>query len=179
MPTRAAAKRYSRALFEMALQRDRLDQWAGDLSFMSEQLQNDELRAFLEHAKVPLLQKLQATEEVLEGIDPMVQNLLAVLVSRGIVGLIPDVEAAYQRLLNQHRGREQVEVRSAVPLEDAETEKIARFLAELISKEVVLDTSVDPSILGGLVIKVGDKLIDGSARTKLEELGKQLQAARA
>ena len=179
MPTRASAKRYSRALSEIALQRDRLDQWAGDLRLMSERLQNEELRAFLEHAKVPLHQKLRATGEVLEGIDPLVHNLLSVLISRGIVGLIHDVEAGYQRLLNQHRGREQVEVRSAVPLEDAERDRVVRFLTGLISKEVVLETSVDPSILGGLVIKVGDKLIDGSARTKLEELGKQLQAAGA
>lgn len=179
MPTRAAAKRYSRALFEIALQHDRLDQWAGDLRFVSEGLQNEELRAFLGHAKVPLHQKLQAAAEVLKGIDPLVQNLLSVLVSRGIASLIPDVEAAYQQMLDQHRGREQVDVRSAVPLEDAERDRVVRFLTELIGKEVVLETSVDPSILGGLVIKVGDKLLDGSARAKLEELGKQLQAAGA
>ena len=97
------------------------------------------------------------------------------MVSRRLVDLVPEVEAEYRQLLNEYQSIEQVEVRSAVSLEDGELERITRFLSGMINKQVSLDARVDPTILGGLVIKVGDKLIDGSTRTRLGELGKQLQ----
>ena len=175
MAKRASAKRYAQATFDIALQRDQLDQWAGDLRLAVEALQNEEFSALLDHAKVPLSRKVQTIGEALQEVDPMVQNLLSLLVSRGLVDLVPAVEEGYQELLDQHRGREQVDVSSAVPLEDSEREQIIQFLTRLINKDVVLDSRVDPSILGGLVIKVGDRLIDGSTRTRLQGLGKQLQ----
>ena len=175
MAKRASAKRYAQATFDIALQRGQLDQWASDLGLVVEALQNEDFSAFLEHAKVPLAQKVQTIEEAFQEVDPMVLNLLSLLVSRGLADLVHEVEEGYRELLDQHRGREKVDVSSAVPLEDSEREQIIRFLTRLINKEVVLDSRVDPSILGGLVIKVGDRLIDGSTRTRLEGLGKQLQ----
>ena len=175
MAKRTSAKRYAQATFDIALQRDQLDQWASDLHLVVEALRNEEFSAFLEHAKIPLPRKVQTIGEAFQGVDPMVQNLLSLLVSRGLVELVPEVEEGYQELLDQHRGREQVDVSSAVPLRDSEREQIVQFLTRLINKDVVLDSRVDPSILGGLVIKVGDRLIDGSTRTRLQGLGKQLQ----
>ena len=175
MAKRASAKRYAQATFDIALQRGQLDQWASDLGLVVEALHNAEFSAFLEHAKVPLAQKVQTIGEAFQGVDPMVLNLLSLLVSRGLAELFPEVEEGYRELLDQHKGREKVDVSSAVPLEDSEREQIIQFLTRLINKEVVLDSQVDPSILGGLVIKVGDRLIDGSTRTRLEGLGKQLQ----
>ena len=175
MANRASSKRYVQAAFDIALQRDRLDQWASDLRLVADALQNEEFSAFLEHAKVPLSRKVQTIGEALQEVDPLVQNLLSLLVSRGLVELVPEIEEGYRELLGQYRGREQVEVSSAVPLQESEREQIVLFLTRLINKDVVLDSRVDPSILGGLVIKVGDRLIDGSTRTRLQGLGKQLQ----
>jgi F-type H+-transporting ATPase subunit delta len=175
MARRGSAKRHAQALFDIGLERGQLDAWAGDLHSIREALQTEELRAFLEHAKVPLSRKVRIIEGALPGADPLLRNLLSLLVSRGLVDLMGELETEYGRLLDQHRGREHVEVYSVVPLEDTERERISRFLTGLIEKEVLLDSRVDPSILGGLVIRVGDKLIDGSTRTRLEELGKQLQ----
>ena len=175
MPRRDSAKRYAQAVFALASDRGNLDQWGDDLQTINQGLQAQEFRAFLEHAKVPMPRKVHTIKEVLSGVDPIMQNLLFVLVSRGLVDLVHEVQQAYQGLLDEFRGREQVQVSSAVPLEDGERGRITLFLSELINKDVVLDTRVDPSILGGLVIKVGDKLIDGSTRTRLEELRRQLQ----
>ena len=175
MPRRASAKRYAQAAFYIASAHEKREQWASDLSLMKEALQNEDLRTFLEHAKVPLSQKVWTIGEVFREADPLVQNLLSLLVSRGYVELVPEIEQCYQQLLNEFRGKEEVEVSSAVPLDDTEMERIGRFLASLIQKEVVLASRVDESILGGLVIKVRDQLIDGSTRTRLEELGKRLQ----
>ena len=177
MPRRASAKRYARAMFELGSQRGQVDQLGDDLRMAEQALQNEQLRAFLEHAKVPLSRKSQAIEEVLQGADPLIRNLLSLLVSRGLVDLVPEVEREYQQLLDELRGRERVQVYAAVPLHDSEKGRINRFLADLIKREVVLDSQVDPSILGGLIIKIGDRLVDGSTRTRLETLGKQLQKA--
>jgi len=179
LPGRASAKRYAQAVFDIAREDDQLDLWADGLRLIQEAMGNEELRSFLEHAKVPLSQKVETVGEVLSGVDPLVQNLMSLLVSRGLTGLVPDIGKEYQHMLDVARNREQVVVYSAVPLEDPEKESITQFLARFINKEVVVDSRVDPSILAGLVIRVGDKLIDGSTRTRLEDLGKQLTTDRA
>ena len=179
MPRRASAKRYAQAIFELATERGETDQWAEGLQVMNEALQEPQFRAFLEHAKIPLPRKVRTIGEALQGADPFVRNLLSLLVSRGLLDLVPEVQGVYQQLLDKYKGREQVEVYSAVPLEDRERERIIRLLGDLTKTEVVLDSRVDPSILGGLVIKIGDKLMDGSTRTRLAQLGKQLQRGSA
>ena len=175
MPRRASAKRYAQALFDIGSQRDRVEQWVDHLDVAVQALENGELQAFLENAKIPLPRKVQAIEEILPGVEPPIRNLLSLLVSRGLVDMLPNVEKEYLHLVHEMKGREQVEVRSAVPLEDGQKDSINRFLTALINKEVVLESRVDPSILGGLVIRIGDRLIDGSTRTRLDELGKRLQ----
>ena len=175
MPRRGSARRYAEALFQLAMDQDTLDAAAQQLGQANELLQDHDLRAFLQHAKIPLQRKVETVRQLLAEAGLLVQNTLCLLVSRGLVDLTGEVEEEYRQLLNQHRSREEVEVRSAVPLEDAERERVARFVSALIDKEVVLEARVDPSILGGLVITIGDRLIDGSTRTRLTELGKQLQ----
>ncbi len=176
MPRRGSAKRYAQALFDLAVERDQFERWADDLLLVDETLREEELRTFLEHAKIPLQRKIDAISQAFTQVDPMVSNMLSLLVSRGMVDLVPEVSLGYQQLLNELRNREQVEVWSAVPLEDEERERIARVLTGLINKEVIVESHVDPSIIGGLVIKVGDQLIDGSTRKRLADLGDKLQA---
>lgn len=175
MPGSATAKRYAQAAFDLAEQRGQLDQWAADLQVITTALQDEEFRLFLDHAKVPLARKVRTLQEAFQGTEPMVQNLVSLLVSRNLVELAPQVETWYQHLLNQHRGRQDVEVWSAVELEEPERQRVSQFVTRLIEKEVVLHTQVDPEILGGLVIRIGDRLIDGSTRSRLAGLGKQLQ----
>ena len=175
MPSSASAKRYAQAIFDLAVENDKVDEWAGDLAAISEAVREDDLRTFLQHAKVGLANKLQALDQAFSSADPMVRNLVSLLVSRGLTDQVGQVEEWYTRLLNQRRGREDVEVWSAVDLEDSERDRVKGFLEQLLKKEVDLHTQVDPEILGGLVIRVGDKLIDGSARTRLDRMGRQLQ----
>ena len=175
MPRKVSAKRYAQAAFELALEQDKLEHWEAGLNRIGEALEVNELRAFLGNAKIPLAVKVQTIQAALGYIDPLMLNLLNLLVSRGISDLLPDVLTAYRHLLDQHRGREQVDLYSAVPLEDNERQQIATFVEGFIHKEVVLESMVDPSILAGLVIRVGDKLIDGSARTRLQLLSRDLK----
>ena len=176
MAKRVSGQRYAQAIFELALQNDQLELWSNDLRLADQVLQDEEFRAFLSHAEVPLERKINAVNTVLESVDPLVKNLVALLVTRGVASLMHDVQTAYNRLVDAHRGRQQVEVTSAVPLSDQELERITRFASNLINKEVVVSTQVDESILGGVVIQIGDQLLDGSTRSRLEALRKQIRS---
>ena len=181
MALRGGDKRYAQAIFEMAMTQDpakvekALDSWASELSTMAEAIESEEFRTFLQHAKIPLERKVRAIREVLPKISPLARNLLSLMVSRGLVEYLPRVQGEYLRLVDQHRGLERVKVYSAVPLEEQEKERISQFAREMTGKEVVLETEVVPAVLGGLVIRIGDKLLDGSARSKLESLRQELE----
>ena len=176
MPAQVSGKRYAQAIFELAREQDRLDQWAGDLQLVHEALRDEDFKGFLKHAEVPADDKVRAISTVLSVAHPLVQNLVNVLVAGGLVDLLPQLHEAYEALLDEHRGRLRVEVTSAIPLEDSELERITNFLSGLIEKEVVATTVVDESILGGVVIRMGDRLLDGSARSRLEGLRNRLHA---
>ena len=101
---------------------------------------------------------------------------MQVLVARGLVDLASEIQESYTELLDQHLGRQRIGVTSAVDLDQAELDRIAAFVSRLIRKEVVVSTQVDESILGGVVINVGDQLLDGSTRSRLESLRTRLHS---
>ena len=168
------AKRCAQAIFQIGHEAGSLDQWTRDLRMISQALEHEEFRVLLQHSRLSLSQRVRIIREVLPDAQPHAHNLLGLLASRGLVELAPGVEAKYLRLLDVHLGRERVEVLSAVELETNEREQVSRFLADMVQKEIVLNTRVDPMVLGGLVVRVGDKLIDGSTRNRLEQLKKRL-----
>ena len=176
MAKRVSGKRYAQAIFQLAVQQDQVDQWASELDSISQVLQDEEFSSFLEHAQVPLSEKNRSIEAIFPDTNPLVRNLVALLISRGSAKLISDVHLSYSQLVDEYRGRQRVEVTSAVPLDAAEVERVSRFVSELIQKEVVVSTEVDETILGGIVIQVGDQLLDGSVRSRLEGLRRQVRS---
>ena len=138
-----------------------------------------ELRAFWEHAKVPTEQKLALVDQALPDGLPLVRNLVSLLILRGLAGRLTEIHAEYRRLVNEHQSRVQVEVTSAVPLDDAHRDRIGTALRRIVDKDIELVTHVDPSILGGLVLMVEDKLIDGSTRARLQRLRRNMTTSGA
>ena len=120
MARTVSGKRYAQAIFELGLERDRLDQWASDLEFIDGVLQDAEFRAFLQHADVPIGDKVKAIEAVLSETEPLIRNMVNLLVSKGLLGVMEDLRSAYIGLLDEHRGLQRVQVTSAVPLEQGE-----------------------------------------------------------
>ena len=170
MPKRISGQRYAQAIFELASEHNLADEWAAQLNLASQVIQDAEFRAFLNHAEVPVADKIKSIEAVLPDIHPLIRNLLDVLVTRGLVNVAPELGEAYTKLLDQHHGRQRIEVISAVELEDAEVQRITQYVSNVTGKEVVVTTQVDEEILGGIVIQIGDQLLDGSTRTRLEAL---------
>ena len=176
MAKQVSGDRYARALFELASEKGTVDDWLVQLDLAVQVLNDDEFRALLNHAEVSLLRKREAVEAVLAEVDPMVQNLISLLVARGSVGVVGDVYDNYTRLVDIAKGRQRVELTSAVELDDNQIDKIKVFVEGLVKKEVVMHTSVDESILGGIVIQIGDQLLDGSTKTQLEGSRKQVRS---
>jgi F-type H+-transporting ATPase subunit delta len=170
MPKRVSGQRYAQAIFELALEQGQTDEWAADLELAGQVLRDKEFRTFLNHAEVPVADKIKSIEAVLPDIHPLVRNLLDVLVTKGLVNVAPELGDAYAKLLDIHHGRQRVEVISAVALDDAEVQRISQYVSGVTGKEVVVTTQIDEEILGGIVIQIGDQLLDGSTRTRLEAL---------
>ena len=174
MPRGAKARRYAQASFDIALEEGLLEGWLEGLQLARETLQDETLRAYLEVPKVALEQKVQVLRNALGNLHLMTLNLVALLTSRNALVLLPAIVAEYQRLVDAHLNRERAEVVTAVSLEDSQRDRFSQQLAQLLGKEVVLTTRIDAAVLGGLVARVGDRIIDGSTRGRLMALRNSL-----
>lgn len=179
MASRLSGQRYAQAIFELALENEQLEQWDQDLRLAADVLGDDEFARFLGHADVPQERKISAIESVLSETHPLVRNLVSLLVNRGGVSEMRDVQEGYSRLLDDHLGRQRAEITTAVPLEQDELDRITEFVRQLVRRDVVLTTQVDEKILGGLIIQIGDQLLDGSTATGLERMRQVVRAQAA
>ena len=167
------AGRYAVALFELAREADQLDEVAGDLDGFARLL--DESADLERLVRSPAFSR----EEQLKAIDEVLATAKAGALMRKFVGLvtqnrrlfaIADMIRAYRTLLARHRGEVAAEVVSAEALSDAQTEALAAALKDQLGQDAQINARVDPSLLGGLVVRVGSRMIDTSLRTKLNNL---------
>jgi len=170
----SVAKRYAQAAFDIARDRDNLEQWAADLGLMATLMSDVQVAAVLSSTRVALTDKHRLLEASLADTDPLVRNLAKLLVAKGRVSLGPQVAEAYRQLVDEYRGIAHASVVTAVPLSDAERKAVEEKLSEITGKQVIAHPQVEPAIVGGLLARVGDRLIDGSTRHKLDALKRQL-----
>ena len=177
MARKAYAKRYSQAVFEIALETKEPDRWQSDLRKIVGIVGDAAFLALLESPKFHFADKARLLSERLEGINPLALNLVLLLVTRGRLDIIGDIADEYQRLLDNYRGIEQAEVITAIPLSDEDKLKLAEHLGAIVGKKVVLKSEVDSRLIGGIVARIGGKLLDGSTRSKLVALRRELAGA--
>ena len=175
MIRQAAAKRYAEAAYLIAREDKSEDPWLQGLSAMSAVFGNTDAQAFLENGRVRPEQKAKFVEATLTGVDPYVLNMARMLLHRGKTGIAPQVLEAFQRLLDQERGVSHAVVTSAVSLSPDDLTAVQQRLRAITGGEVTVETHVDDRILGGLVVRIGDRLIDGSTRSRLLALKRQLE----
>jgi len=172
------ARRYSQAVFRIALDSKELNRWQSDLRKIASLANDAALFALLENPEVSFDNKAKVLSERLGDINPLALKLVSVLVTKGKLGMIGDIADEYQRLVDNYRGiegAEVAEVTTALPLDDEDKLRLAQRLTSLVGKPVVLKPKVDSSLIGGVIIRVGDKLIDGSIRNKLLALKRDLE----
>ncbi len=174
MPKITSGKRYAQAAFELAVERNELENWQQGLREIADLTKDEEIMALLQNPRLPFDAKKSLLQKRLGEITPLVFNLALLLVSKGILRRGGDILQQYNALLDAHHGIERAKVTAALPLVDQESEAISRRLGEIVEHKVVIDAQVDPSIIGGFIARVGDMLIDGSIRQRLETLRKSL-----
>ncbi|KKK63653.1 hypothetical protein LCGC14_2992120 [marine sediment metagenome] len=174
-----AARRYGEAAFQIARDQGREERWSEGLSLVASVFSDPEVAAVMQEARIPSAGKMGLAERALEGVDPLVLNLARLLVHRGRTALASQIAEAFQELVDAERGIAHALVTTAVPLSDDETRAVAEKLSEISDQQVVLEAQVDEGIIGGLIARIGDKLIDGSTRSRLAALKHRLREARA
>jgi len=170
----ATARRWAQAVFQIAREQDALDRWEQELEELFNALGDPDFRALLEDPAVPAVRKVQAVRERVPGVSPQAQNLLALLAVRRRLPLLPLILYEYRRMVDAHQGVVQVEVYSALPLDPGLQQRITRALEARTGHTVRAVFGVDPAILGGLVFRIGDTVIDASLRGRLVQMRQAL-----
>jgi F-type H+-transporting ATPase subunit delta len=172
----SAVSTYAEALFEAALERDELEAVLDELREFSSALEeSEELRLFFYGGQIPEREKRRAIDALTEGMALSTRNFLKILSDNGREEILDEILLRYEGLVKEHLGRVEVEVTTAVELTDDEVERIKERLARsLEGREVILQTSVDPNILGGAVFRFGGRMIDSSIRGRLASLREEM-----
>ena len=174
------ARRYAQTVFRMAQEANELNRWQSDLRKIASLVKDSALFALLEKPEVSFDEKAKVLSERLGEINPMALKLVSLLVAKGRLGIIDDIADEYQQLLDNYHGvegAEIAEITTAIPLDDEDRLRIAQRITEIVGKPVALKPRVDPSLIGGIIIRIGDKLIDGSIHSKLVALHKEMGRA--
>lgn len=172
-----SARRYAEAAFQTGRADGTLDSWERDMALLGATLRHPELRALLQHPAVPFPEKEKVLRKVLgRGVAPAAVNLVVLMVRRGRPGAIDRMIARFAELLRRERGIALAEVRTALPLNEEQRAEFAARLRALTGEQVEMDETVDPELIGGVAVRIGDRLYDASVRSRLERLRARLTA---
>jgi F-type H+-transporting ATPase subunit delta len=177
MADTAVASRYARALLELALEEKKVDQFGADLDTFNRLLAQDNgLLGALSHPGFTPTERAEVLDRVLAqlGLDAHVGNFFRIVLQKGRFALVPHVVRSYQEQADEVAGRLRARITSAVPIGPVTSGEIRSSLEQATGRKVVLDMKVDPSIIGGIVAQVGGQVIDGSLRSRLQNVRQQL-----
>ena len=173
----SAARRYAEAAFEVAQRDDTVEAWRRELETAAALVVDERVARHLANPAVSLEDRASVVDGALgKVISRPVLNLVQLQLRRGRIEQLPQVAAEFRRLDNARQGITEATATAAAELTPAEVEALTRRLEQFTGGRVELDVQVDPSLLGGLVVRVGDRLIDGSVRGRLERLRNRLVA---
>ena len=178
MTSRAAAARYARALLDVVLnERGNPEQVEQELASIADLLtRHPELQRALTNPAIPVTGKRGVIQELTNRIkvSPPVGKLLVLLADRDRLGLLPDLLAVYRERLMDYRQVVRAEVTTAVPLSQDRAAQLEKRLSELTGRRVTMTAKVDPSLIGGIVTRIGSTVYDGSVATHLETMKQKL-----
>lgn len=172
----SAVSTYAQALFEAAREREELEETLDNLKeFVDALHESEELRAFFYGVHIPEPQKRRAIDALTEDMSTSTRNFLKVLIDNGRVEMFEDVVPRYEDLVEEYQGKVEVKLTTAVELSEEMLDRLKSRLGEILDgREVVLETSVNPDLLGGAVFRVGERQVDGSIRGQLQALREEM-----
>jgi F-type H+-transporting ATPase subunit delta len=171
-----AARRYAEAAFDIGRTDGTLEAWEGDLERLSAALADPELRTLVEHPAVAYADKERIVRRVVGDVLPDAVSLVLLMIRRGRPGAIGRMVEHFAELVRRHRGVELAEVRTVLPMEDEQRDAVVERLHELTGNKIQINEVVDESLIGGITVRIGDRLYDASVRNRLERLRARLTA---
>jgi F-type H+-transporting ATPase subunit delta len=172
----AAARRYARAVFELAQESGQVSEWSERLARVRNLLADDGVRAVLTNPTIATERRMELISAAPHELDPESTNLAKLLIESNRVEDVGEVADEYQRLADASAGRVRATVTTAVVLGPADRDLVAAELSKRLAGEVELEVVVDPAILGGLKLQYGDRLVDATIATRLQQLRRRLAA---
>lgn len=172
------ARVYARSLFEVAKGQGKLDVVREQLGQFADAVDGDrDLQVFLFSPYFSTEEKLDGLRRAVIDADPIVRNVLELLVEKHRAPVIFRIRREYDALWENENKLLPVEITSAIELDDALIQQLSARIGEQTGRKVSLTTTVDPDVIGGIVMRVGNNILDASIRTRLESLRKQVAAA--
>ena len=175
------ASRYATALFELASEQGALDQVEGDLLTLERTLgESPDFRRLIRSPVVSRDEQARTMSALADrlGLGELTRNFLGVLASQRRLAALPGVIVGFKHRLAAHRNEETAEVASAVPLDDGQLAGVKDAVARYAGRPVQLTATVDPALLGGIVVRIGSRMIDASLKTKLQNLELSMRGVR-
>jgi F-type H+-transporting ATPase subunit delta len=171
----AIARRYAEAMFQIALRQNTVDRTLEDVKGITQVFAIRKLAYLLREPKVPVQRKEKALREAFATrVLPTSLNLALLLVQRELVDIMPNLAKELEQLVLNYRNEAIAEVTTATHMDQAQSDLVKKALEHSTGKSIIMGTHVDPAILGGVIAQVGDKLIDGSVRYRLQALQREL-----
>ncbi len=169
---------YANALFEAARERGRLEPVREELAqVVAAEAEVPELRELLRNPQLDPRARASALEAVLAGGEELLRNFLLVLADKGRTGSLEEIGREFERLIAKHEGIVHAELTTAVELSDEEAQALLRQIEDASGHKVEAKRSVDPGLIGGIVLQVGSHRLDASVRGRLERLRRELVTA--
>lgn len=172
-----ATKRYLQAIVEIARETQSFDAWERDLQRLGAMASDQQVAAFLENPSVQVAKKKKAVDVILKDAQPEARTLAYLLIDRQRTGIIPDLVDAFNEAVLAEKGIVMADVTTAEPLDDKMQAAVRERIGQLIGKKVELRMHTDPEIIGGLIARIGDEVIDGSVQARLRRLRTRLKAS--
>ena len=173
----AAARRYAKAVFELAETQGKVDEWSRRITAVRQLLSDPEISAVLTNPTIATEQRFALISDAPHVLDPEGTNLAKLLIESNRVRDVAEVEVEYQRLADEAAGRVRATVTTAVELSPKDRDRVEDELSKRLGKEIRMQVVVDPRILGGLKLQYGDRLVDASVSTRLQQLRRRLAAS--
>ena len=173
-----AHRMYARALFESAREADRVNAVAGDLAAIAAAMDEvPELRAFLRNPQIDPAGKAEVLAQIAADADELVGNFVRLVAAKGRAGELQEISVELDALVAQAENRLSVELTTSYELSDEEAKSIVATIEKASGRTIEATRTVDPGIIGGIVLQIGSHLADGSVRGRLERLRHELATA--
>ena len=169
---------YARALFEAVVEEGRLEPVREQLGqVVAAEAEVPELRELLRNPQLDPRARAAALEDLLAGGEELLRNFLLVLVDKGRTGQLEEIAREFERLVAEHEGIVNAELTTAVELSDKEAGRLLKQIEQASGRKVEATRSVDPGLIGGIVLQVGSHRLDASVRGRLDRLRRELVTA--